>query len=73
MKQFCILLAFCAVVGAAAGEFYRLDLNKLEPGTVLVQTDAAGKMRALRPTWGMWPRTPDSVGAKVIERDGAGN
>ena len=41
MKQFCILLAFCAVVGAAAGEFYRLDLNKLEPGTVLVQTDAA--------------------------------
>ena len=71
MKQFCILLAFCAVVGAAAGEFYRLDLNKLEPGTVLVQTDAAGKMRSLRPTWGMWPRTPDSVGAKVIERDGA--
>ncbi|UKI30002.1 MAG: hypothetical protein L6W00_18555 [Lentisphaeria bacterium] len=43
MKQFCILLAFCAVVGAAAGEFYRLDLNKLEPGTVLVQTDAAGR------------------------------
>ena len=70
MKQFAFLLALCAVIGAAAGEFYRLDLSKLEPGTVLVRTDAAGKMRALRPTWGMWPRTPGSVGAKVVERDG---
>ena len=54
----------------AAGEFYRLDLAEFAPGTVLVRTDASGKPVTLRPTWGMWPRTPDKAGAKVVERDG---
>ena len=70
MKNLYMTLAMCAAAGAMAGEFYRLDLNNMEPGTVLVKTDSSGKMSSLRPTWGMWPRTPDSVGAKVVERDG---
>ena len=67
----CGLLTATLATVVAAGEFYRLDLAEFAPGTVLVRTDASGKPVTLRPTWGMWPRTPDSVGAKVIERDGA--
>ena len=70
MKNLCMMLAMFAAAGATAGEFYRLNLNGLNAGTVLVRTDASGKLRPGRPTWGMWPRTPDSAGAKVVEIDG---
>ena len=67
---FCGLLTATLATVVAAGEFYRLDLAEFAPGTVLVRTDASGKPVTLRPTWGMWPRTPDKAGAKVVERDG---
>ena len=72
MKKMTIAGMFCAALTftATAGEFYRLDLSELAPGTALVKTNAAGKSAALRPTWGMWPRTPDKAGVKVVERDG---
>ena len=66
----CGLLTATLATVVAAGEFYRLDLAEFAPGTVLVRTDASGKPVTLRPTWGMWPRTPDKAGAKVVERDG---
>jgi len=71
MKQTFFVTLLCAAAATlGAGEFYRLNLAELTPGTVFIKTDAAGKLSSLRPTWGMWPRTPDAAGIKVAERDG---
>ncbi len=71
MKKPAFISLLCLAISAlGAGEFYRLNLSDLAPGSALVKTDATGKVTTLRPTWGMWPRTPDSIGAAVVERDG---
>ncbi len=70
MKKTMILCcASLFALSVPAVEFYKLDLTNLAGGSALVKTDPAGKQQSLRPTWGLWPRTPDAVGVKVVERD----
>lgn len=70
MKKIGLLIAVVASSFAYAEEFYKLDLSSETLGTDIVKVDANGKQIANRKTWGMWPRTANSVGAKVIEFDG---
>ncbi len=62
------LLGLASSVTAA--EIYSLDLSAAAPGSEIVKTDETGKQIIVRKNWGMWPRDPSVVGAKVVDLDG---
>ncbi len=70
MKKSMFLI--CALMASAAfgGEFYRLNLKDLAPGSEIVKTNTDGKQSSLLKAWGMWPREANTVGAVVTEVDG---
>jgi len=69
--KFGLALAALGLTGViAAGEIYSLDLAAAAPGSEIVKTDDTGKQVIVRKNWGMWPRDPNVVGARVVDLDG---